>query len=649
MPYEKSMPSFATNIGNPEPLGATRVGRAWNFAAFSNLGDSLSLRLFDPKSDEIIAEFPLHQTDNIFHIQVKGLPKVVHYAYFHGDEFLDPYAKAVASRPVWKGEPMDYRCRSLAFTSPSFNWKNTPKPKIPKEDLVIYEMHVRGLSADPSCETKERGTFAAIIEKIPYFLDLGINAIEMMPVFEFDELSYKNQGPVTGASLCNFWGYSPINFFSPMRRYSQKEDPTQVISEFKEMVRELHKAGIEILLDVVYNHVGSHFFAPFGEECYAKENYSGCGHTLNTAHPDILDLILSSLRYWANEMQVDGFRFDLASIMTRGIDGTPLSPSPLIEAISLDPILSQAKLIAEPWDCAGLYQLGQFPQWGPWSEWNGQYRDTLRSFIKGTDGYGTAMAQGLSGSSQTYTGSPLSSINFITAHDGFTLHDLVSYNEKHNEDNGEDNRDGNSSNLSWNCGIEGPTANKAIISLRTRQMRNFMFALFVSQGTPMILAGDEMAHTALGNNNRWCHDNPLNWLQWSNKEANRDFFQFCKKLIFFRKKHPLLRRAHFLTEEDITWHGYQGAPNWSEKSRFLAYTLIDQKKQEDLFIAFNASHEPVSVTLPLCKGRAWQLICDTAKTPPFDFYEEEGPTLDFSTPYTMTPYSALLLKASQRK
>ena len=507
-----------------------------------------------------------------------------------------------------------YRPRGLISFQSTFDWKGDRSPQIPLRDLIIYEMHVRGFTISPSSGVRHPGTFLGIIEKIPHLLDLGVNAIELMPLQEFNENENTNINPLTHQQLCNYWGYSTVNFFAPMTRYATKTAPGASIEEFKTMVRELHKNGIEVILDVVFNHTAEGnekgpilSFKGFENPVYyllnhdfTYSNYTGCGNTVNCNHPVVWEFIVKCLRYWVLEMHVDGFRFDLASTLTRGRQGQPLPTPPLIESLTDDPVLSKVKLIAEPWDLE-VYQVGQFySHVKRWSEWNGKYRDCIRQFIKGNAGIKGEFITRLCGSEDLYYNrTPLASINFITVHDGFTLRDLVSYNEKHNESNGEDNRDGLTDNDSWNCGIEGPTDDDKILALRNRQMRNYHFTLMISQGVPLLLMGDEYGHTKNGNNNTWCHDNELNWFLWDKLKENGDFYRFYKEMILFRKENPLLKREQFLSPKDAQWHGIEPfKPDWSAHTQFIAFTLLDSDKGNDLYIAFNAQEKGVSVHFP---------------------------------------------------
>jgi isoamylase len=606
---------------------------------------------------------------------------------------------------------------------PPFDWEGDTPPRLPMEDLVVYEMHVRGFTAHPSSGVEHPGTYSGVVERLDYLQRLGVNALELMPVHEFNELEYYKVLPGSNEpARVNYWGYSTVGYFAPMSRFSAATasgaSGLKAIDEFKTLVKECHRRSMEVILDVVFNHTAEgseagptlsfrgidnrvyYMLAPEGQ-CY---NYSGCGNTVNCNQPVVRQFIVDCLRYWVEEMHVDGFRFDLGSIMTRAhsawhaagpcrsgdsdtdteastdgecIDaeegsaaaplsggailsdcgsmmtdgagvptGTPLSDPPLIAAISDDPVLSGVKLIAEAWDCDGLNQVGAFPHYGGrWSEWNGHFRDTARQFIKGTDGSWVGnFASTLCGSPQVYAAEqpgendwwgmnggrvwrgnrgPTASVNFVTAHDGFTLADAVSYNEKHNEANGEDNRDGESHNLSWNCGEEGPSNSPAVAALRARQSRNLLCSLLLSHGVPMLLMGDECGHTKGGNNNTYCHDSPLNWLDWDAVRADEGgLLRFVRHLITLRKARSELRRATYVTDADVQWHGLTpGEPDWTEASRFLALTMPipGPPGSGGLYIAFNTGHLSQVVSLPEWDGRVWQPLVDTGRKAPYDF------------------------------
>lgn len=631
-----------------------------NFALTSVHAQAVTLCLFQADRtlvQEISLDPISNKTGDVWHILVRELPSDYLYAFRinHKETFLlDPYGKLVVSRQEWGkfNEPYKPLCAQITET---FDWEEDHPPSIPLDNLVLYEMHVRGFTQHPSSKTTHPGTFLAIIEKIPHLLELGINAVELLPVHEFNECETTHINPLTHQRLCNYWGYSTINFFSPMQRYASR----CAISEFKTMVKELHRHGIEVILDVVFNHTGegnekgpTYCFKGIDKEIYymldAKKrylNFSGCGNTFNCNHPIVRELIRESLRYWVEEMHVDGFRFDLGSILTRGTHGEPLALPPLIDAISHDPLLANRKLIAEPWDAAGMYHVGSFFSYGEdsWSEWNGRYRDRVRKFIKG-DGHSGLFITDLCGSQDMYySTSPCTSVNFVVAHDGFSLADLVAYNHKHNIANGEHNRDGLNENESWNCGVEGPTSKQEVNELRQRQIRNFHVALMVSRGIPMLSMGDEYGHTRKGNNNPWCQDNELNWFLWEKLTEQAEFYRFYRKLIHFRKIHPLLTRNRFLVAEDIESHGREPLkPDWG--STFIAFTLKDLETQNDLYIAFNVGKDLADVRFPdPPEGKRWHWIVNTGNRPPEDFMETPQPITELH--YEVMPYSSLILKA----
>lgn len=720
---EQTLRSFQMSAGFPAPFGATVRDGGVNFAVFSSKAVTATLcliRLSDLQEKKVIEIFldpATNRTGLIWHVLLKGDFKDMLYGYKFDGKFspqegqyydsskilLDPYAKAILSREKFgiRG-PGDDCWPQMAGMVPSaaddkFDWEGDVPLMFPQRPLVIYEMHVRGFTMHESSGSSFPGTYLGVVEKLDHLKELGVNCIELMPCHEFNELEYHGYNSVLGDYKVNFWGYSTINYFSPMIRYSAagNQDCGQgAINEFKTLVKEAHKRGIEVIMDVVFNHTAEgnekglilsfrgvdnnvfYMLAPKGE----FYNYSGCGNTFNCNHPIVRQFILDCLRYWVLVMHVDGFRFDLASILTRAsslweaghvygniIDGdfittgTPLENPPLIDMISNDPLLREVKLIAEAWDCGGLYQVGNFPHWGIWSEWNGKYRDVVRQFIKGTDGFAGAFAECLCGSPNLYKEGgrkPWNSINFVCAHDGFTLVDLVSYNEKHNMANAENNNDGENHNNSWNCGEEGEFASISVKKLRRRQMRNFFVCLMVSHGVPMIYMGDEYGHTKGGNNNSYCHDNLINYFRWDKKEeASSDFFRFCRLLIKFRLQCQSLCLNDFPTSERLEWHGHApGMPDWSETSRFVAFTLTDSAKVEEIFIGFNTSHLPVTITLPERPGYKWKPLVDTSKPAPFDFLADDLPEKEIAMKqyrnfldanlYPMISYSSIILQLS---
>ncbi|TXG61130.1 hypothetical protein EZV62_012493 [Acer yangbiense] len=682
---------FQVSEGCPTPFGATARDGGVNFSIYSSNAVSATLCLItlaDLHQNTVTEEISLDPLTNkigdVWHVFLKGDFKDVLYGYKFDGKFspkegqyydssqiiLDPYAKAVISRGQFGVLEPDENCwPQMACRIPScedeFDWEGDLPLKYPQRDLIIYEMHVRGFTKHESSRTEFPGTYLGLVEKLDHLKELGINCIELMPCHQFNELEYFSYNSVLGNYKVNFWGYSTVNYFSPMIRYSSagiSNCGQDAINEFKFLVKEAHKRGIEVIMDVVFNHTAEgnekgpilsfrgadnsvyYMLAPKGE----YYNYSGCGNTFNCNHPVVRQFIVDCLRYWVTEMHVDGFRFDLASIMTRGSSlwdainvygipiegdlittGTPLSSPPLIDMISNDSILCGVKLIAEAWDTGGLYQVGMFPHWGIWSEWNGKYRDVVRQFIKGTNGFSGAFAECLCGSPNLYQEGgrrPWNSINFICAHDGFSLADLVTYNNKHNLANGEDNNDGEIHNNSWNCGQEGEFASILVKKLRKRQMRNFFICLMVSQGVPMITMGDEYGHTKGGNNNTYCHDNDMNYFRWDKKEeSSSEFFRFCCLVTKFRHECESLGLKDFPTAERLQWHGHTpDKPDWSDRSRFVAFTLIDSVKRE-IYIAFNASHLPVTVSLPERPGYRWEPLVDTSKPTPYDFLSSDLP------------------------
>ena len=658
----KQQHHFATNgrttefvRGSPLPLGATSVRGGVNFSIYSKRASAVTLVVFSNGSAEPALEYPLHpkfhKTGDVWHCFLSGLDPGVHYAYLiDGRILLDPYGKAVAGLPKWNTKA-EVPLRSVVADD-RFAWAHDQPLGIPLADSVIYELHVRGYTQHASSGAVSPGTFLGLCEKIPYLRSLGVTAVELLPVTEFNENENPRSNPLTGERLLDYWGYNPISFFSPKLSYAEAIDPLASVHEFKTMVRRFHDDGIEVILDVVFNHTGEG--GPDGptvswrgidEPTYymidpitgAYLDFSACGNTLNCNHPVVRGQIADCLRYWVTEMHVDGFRFDLASILGRDQDGTPLTKPPLLEQIAGDPVLAGTKLIAEAWDAAGLYQVGSFPSWGRWAEWNGRFRDDVRRFVKGDPGMVRALADRVAGSADLYEGSgreAYHSINFITCHDGFTLADLVAYDTKHNEANGEQNRDGANANDSWNCGVEGPTCERAILALRNRQVRNFAALLLLSHGTPMITAGDEFGRTQKGNNNGYCQDNDLSWIQWDLEKSNADLLRFFRNLIAFRSEHAILQRGSYIRDQTrrnvITeWHGVElNKPDWSYESRLLArHTYEDpaNRKGEQVYFIANAHWEAHSCALPPIEWGRWRRFIDTSLASPEDIADPKGP------------------------
>ena len=566
---------FKVRPGLYEQNGATAIPSGVNFTVPTNSGTSVELLLFKNREDEpyVIIPFPEnYRIGNVYSMIVFGLNiEEFEYAYRVDGPYdkekglifdknrilLDMYAKSVTGQSEWGKKRSSKSFYKARVVRNDFDWGSEPNPNIGLEDLVIYEMHVRGFTKDASSGVKYPGTFAGVMEKIPYLKDLGVNAVELMPVFEFDEI--KDNRKHNDEILVDYWGYNPISFFAPNTSYAAKTEDNSSGTELKKLIKRLHDNGIECLLDVVFNHTAegnelgpSISFKGFDNNVYYMltprgeyYNFSGCGNTLNCNHPVVRYMILECLRYWVTDYHVDGFRFDLASILGRNEDGSPMSNAPLLQNLAYDQILADVKLIAEAWDAGGLYQVGTFPSWNRWAEWNGKYRDDMRDFLKGDIGLMPVAARRIAGSKDIYNPEHRGenvSVNFINCHDGFTLWDMYCYNHKHNEANGWNNTDGADDNRSWNCGWEGETDNENINKLRYRLCKNAMTTLLMSRGTPMFLAGDEFLNTQYGNNNTYCQDSPISWLEWGQLEKNREHFRFTRHLIKFRNEHPVIRK-----------------------------------------------------------------------------------------------------------
>ncbi len=686
--------------GRSAPLGATPLAEGVNFVLLCRHGTSVRLVLGPAEGDGTLAEIPLdhrlNRTGDLWHVLVSGLPPTFRYGWRvdgptgGGHRFdpnlvlLDPSCTAVSDGARWgenghhfDGAGRGTHRRSLFFRRP-FDWREDVPPVTPLEDSVIYELHVRGFTVHPSSGVAKPGTFAGLTEKIPYLRELGVTAVELLPVFEFDEDDCVFTDPLTGQRLRNFWGYNSIAFAAPKAAYAASGPQCGQVIEFREMVRAFHQAGIEVFLDVVFNHTGegddrgrTYSFRGLDNQLYYLLgpagnylNFSGCGNTVNCNHPIVRELILTCLRFWIGEMHVDGLRFDLASVMGRDRQGNVLVEPPVVEMIAEDALLADTKLIAEPWDAGGLYQVGQFPFGRRWSEWNGRYRDDVRRFWRGDPGMASALATRVCGSADLYQPSgrkPLHSINFITCHDGFTLNDLVSYNYKHNHANGENNRDGMDDNYSWNCGVEGPTDDPDVLRLRGRQARNLMTTLMISQGVPMLLAGDEFLRTQQGNNNAWCQDNAVSWVDWQDHERHADFWRFVKMLIALRRRHPVLRRRSFFhggaggaARPDVIWHGTEPfRPDFGSASRTLAFALDGSQtdrlpageRDRDIYVACNSWIDPLEFRIPPSPThRRWRRAIDTALPSPRDIVEvDDGPLVPFEKPYKVKAHSMIVL------
>lgn len=673
------MDSLQIQKGSPLVLGAVPDSEGVNFAVYSKNAERVVLHLFESSSDKqpvrsIEFDPVQNRTGSIWHIYVKGLKAGALYLYrvdgpyippeghrFNFNKYLlDPYAKALTQGSVFRSYNLQ-RERGLAgvengklsdlsdfpkcvvVCDNDFDWEGDKPLRIPLHKSIFYEAHLKGYTASETSGVKNPGTFKGFVEKIPYLKDLGITAVEFMPVFEFDENENNNINPKTGLKLSNYWGYSTVSFFSPKTGYSSDKTPGGSVREFKNLVKEMHKAGLEVILDVVYNHTAegneqgyTFSFRGFENSVYYNlphdkkqyyHNFSGCGNSVNCNHPVVRNLILDSLRYWVSEMHVDGFRFDLAATLCRDQNGVVQLYDHITNAITNDAVLSGTKIIAEPWDCgSGGYLVGKFPG-GSWSEWNDRYRNDIRRFIRGDEGVITSAATRIAGSSDLYAHDgrlTTSSINFVTCHDGFTMNDLVSYNGKHNDENGEQNRDGSNDNNCYNHGFEGVTVNPKIENLRVRKIKNFMLCLMVSQGVPLFAAGDEFRRTQNGNNNSYCQDNETSWVNWLLCSKNHEVVNFTKRMITLRKSHPVFQRETFFstTTPEVEWYDIDCKnPDWVNPGRFLAFRLDGtrvfypdgQTHDNDFYIAGNTDIYDVTVTLPSApKGKKWYVVADTS-------------------------------------
>ncbi|MAT38374.1 MAG: glycogen debranching enzyme GlgX [Ectothiorhodospiraceae bacterium] len=676
--------------GKPYPFGATIVNGGVNFSVFSKHASYCTLVLFDKGASEPKVEIPFRgmferpetkepfwgdfRIGAVYSMVVFDLdPEEIEYGFRmdapydsakkgepgfhrfdHGNILLDPYAKSIGGREVWGEQPdwNDIYQHRARIVQDDFDWEDDRPLEIPMEDLVIYEAHVRSFTRHESSGVRFPGTFAGLREKIPYLKELGINCLELMPIYEFDEFENSRESPITGETLMNYWGYSTVGFFAPKAGFAamgKSKDGTMVADELKNLIKELHLNGIEVILDVVFNHTaeGNEFgptisFRGIDNVTYYMltpegyyYNFSGTGNTLNCNNPVVRGIVLDCLRYWASEFHIDGFRFDLAAILGRDQNGAPLPNPPLLEILAHDPILAKCKLIAEAWDAGGLYQVGSFPAYGRWAEWNGKYRDAIRQYLKGDMGLIGEMSQRLQGSPDLYSSrGTTASINFITCHDGFTLYDTVSYNDKHNDANGEGGADGANDNNSWNCGWEGETDDPAINALRKKQIKNAFAMLLTSQGVPMMLMGDEVARTKYGNNNTYCQDNDLNWLDWEKFKKHEDLYRFVRNCIAFRHEHYVLRNRWHLRNEDyvgsgypdISWHGTTPwQPDWDGTSRLLAFMLCGKHARGGtevdnyIYVATNMHWEGHEFGLPMLPdGMQWHVFANTGMPSPDD-------------------------------
>ena len=689
-PYESSpmaeIAGFPVRPGIYDLNGATPLQNGVNFTIHTCGGTSCELLLFHRAQEEPFAVLPFpeaYKIGDVYSMIVYGLNiDEFEYAYrvdgpycpekgllFDKNKILlDPYAKAVAGQRTW-GIRWDHTYHARVVKD-RFDWGDMPQSKKELCDLIIYELHVRDFTHHPSSGVQHRGTFSGLMEKIPYLKELGINAVELMPIFEFDETM--NSRTVDGKQLLECWGYNTVGFFAPNSSYAAANEHNQEGTELKTLIKALHDNGIEVILDVVFNHTaegnekGNTFsFKGFDNNIYYMltpdgnyYNFSGCGNTLNCNHPVVQQLILECLRYWTINYRVDGFRFDLASILGRNEDGSPMNNPPLLRTLADDSILSNVKLIAEAWDAGGLYQVGSFPASGRWAEWNGRYRDSLRSYLKGDSWNAWDAAWSISGSGDLYGGyydnthsnyaGYNSCVNFLTCHDGFTLYDIYAYNDKHNEANGWNNTDGANDNRSWNCGAEGETDDPEVLSLRRRMIRNACAVLMCSRGTPMFLAGDEFGNTKFGNNNSYCQDNITSWLDWRMLEKNKDLFEFFKFMIAFRKKHPVIHK-HLPTSvcgmDPIHTHNLNAEETdipRDARTFCVSFAGYDKEKGKDdlIYVAVNTFWEDVTITLPNLHGRgAWHLSVNTYGDGNGQYCYPEGQEVRIDRSFVMRPRS----------
>lgn len=690
-------------MGVPSPMGTHEYGGGVNFAFFSRHASRVRLELFDHPEDAAAARVidldpARNRTGDVWHVWIEGIRPGQLYAYRvdgpyqpkDGHRFnfnkllLDPFATAISRLPNWDFELArgydpsvpdgDSVCSMVdnagampkcVFTHEHFHWQDDRPPRHPWSKTVIYETHVRGFTIHVNSGVKYPGTYRGLTEKIPYLKELGVTAIELMPVQEFNEHQVTGINPQTGQPLRNYWGYDPVALFAPKASYGSSGGVGQQKLEFKEMVQAFHRAGIEVFLDVVFNHtaegneqgptlcfrgIDNTIFYTLAEDKRFYKDYTGTGNTINANHPVVRDHILAALRYWVVEMHVDGFRFDLASVLGRDGTGKLLANAPLLEEIAEDPILRDVKIVAEAWDAAGAYEVGSFSE-RRWAEWNGRYRDDVRRFWRGDDGMLGLFASRICGSADIYTKSgkgPEGSINFVTCHDGFTLNDLVSYRYKHNETNGENSHDGTDANFSQNYGAEGETKDASIETLRKGQIKNFLLTLLISRGVPMLLGGDEFRRTQRGNNNAYCQDNETSWHDWSCLEQHREIFRFTRGLIAFRRAHPILSKEQFYTDAEIHWFGPQkGLPNWADPKEKQFACLIHEDEQRALYLMFNAGADAVDFRLPpVPPGAWWHLAVDTARDAPQDLFAA-GEELRWEGPqtYHLSPRSSAILLA----
>jgi len=698
-PFERG----EVQAGSPLPIGgAHQYGDGVNFVLFSRHATRVRLELYrhadDSSPTKVLDLDPArHRTGDIWHVWLRGIPAGQLYGYRiegpyepeQGHRFnphkllLDPFARAIACVEDWdfsaaRGYDSSSSLSDLSistvddagttpkciFTNDHFDWEIDAPPKHSASDTVIYETHVRGFTIHSSSEVAHPGTFMGLTEKIPYLRDLGVTAIELMPVLEFNENESNRLNPITKEKLSDYWGYNPAAFFAPKQSYSVAGPHRRQTLEFREMVKAFHRAGIEVILDIVLNHTAegnetgptislrgienSIFYMLQEKDRRYYKDFTGTGNTLNANHPIVREFVMLVLRYWVMHMHVDGFRFDLASVLGRDEHGNILRNAPLLESIAEDPILRDVKLIAEAWDAGGAYQVGSFST-KRWMEWNGRFRDDVRRFWIGDDGMMGLFASRICGSSDLYQRSgkgPGSSLNFVTSHDGFTLNDLVSYKQKHNHENGEFGRDGSDANYSDNCGVEGPSDDPAVEGMRNRLIKNFLLTLFIARGIPMLLGGDEFRRTQRGNNNAYCQDNEVSWFDWSLVGKHKEIQRFTRGMIAFRRAHPVLRKEVFYTDTDIKWFAPNGGvPHWTDERQKSFACLILGRTEPDLFLMFNADARPVDFSIPaLPDRRIWRLAVDTSRSAPDDLFEAgREPSTQGQISFRVEPRSSAVL------
>jgi glycogen operon protein len=658
---------FKSRKGWSQPLGATVYEDGVNFSIFSEKAAAIELLIFEShdlkQPTQIFALDKLNNnTFNFWHIFIEGLKPGWFYAYrvdgpqniqeglkFNRNKILiDPYSKAINDK-LWSkqtaiddSDNLDTSLRSMILNNKTYDWEGDHPLKKPENESIIYEMHVGSFTKSPTAGNKYPGKFKGVIEKIPYLKDLGITAVELLPIFKFD-----SKDPFPHNGLKNYWGYGTIAFFSPENSYFVEQTNPDCLNELKDMIKQLHKADIEVILDIVFGYTGegneggptismkglaNNIYYMLAQDKNYYLDFSGCGNTLNCNHPLVVKFITDCLEYWVKEFHIDGFRFDEASILSRGEDGTPLARPPLPWAIELSQELAETKIIAEAWDAGGLYQVGYFPGYR-WAEWNGRFRDEVRRFVRGDLGLAGSIASRISGSADIYQikgGLPINSVNFVTSHDGFTMMDLVSYDQKHNEANGENNKDGINENYSCNYGAEGETDNEGIINFRKRQIKNLLTILLISRGIPMILSGDEIGRTQKGNNNAYCQDNETSWFNWDLLEKNNDLHRFVKLMIQLKKRNYNLHRKDFFCGEtnkkgtpDISFHGCRiNEPGWdNNSSRVLSLTFGAKSQETDIHVMMNMDEQELEFEVPKIENKKWFLFSDTSQNSPDDICE----------------------------